>query len=222
MIPAAGRRSTILNLDRLDVHLQRIKYQHRKNNNDRQHRQATPPSPQRNSRINRVFDASRDLVYRAFTDLDQLAQWFGPVGFSVPRDTVDMDVRVGGHQRFVMVSDDNPDRQSPVDGYFPRSSRSTAGRDRRVPGYAHTPTADVDDHAAGVPRRPGGKTRLIITQGPYNEGRRADGQAGLGELVRQARTAAGPLNSTRSSTSEASSRYRPVSGVRHGRTATQP
>ena len=35
--------------------------------------------------ITRVFDAPRELVYRAFTDPDQLAQWFGPVGYSVPR-----------------------------------------------------------------------------------------------------------------------------------------
>jgi uncharacterized protein YndB with AHSA1/START domain len=30
--------------------------------------------------ITRIFDAPRELVYRAFTDPDQLAQWFGPVG----------------------------------------------------------------------------------------------------------------------------------------------
>ena len=39
-------------------------------------------------------------------DPDQLSEWFGPVGYSVPRETVDMDVRVGGHERFTMVADD--------------------------------------------------------------------------------------------------------------------
>jgi uncharacterized protein YndB with AHSA1/START domain len=34
--------------------------------------------------LTRVFNAPRDLVYRAFTDPDQLARWYGPVGFSVP------------------------------------------------------------------------------------------------------------------------------------------
>ena len=33
--------------------------------------------------IIRVFDAPRELVYRAFTDPDQISQWFGPVGWSV-------------------------------------------------------------------------------------------------------------------------------------------
>jgi dihydrofolate reductase len=32
--------------------------------------------------ITRIFDAPRELVYQAFTDPGQLAQWFGPVGSS--------------------------------------------------------------------------------------------------------------------------------------------
>jgi uncharacterized protein YndB with AHSA1/START domain len=58
--------------------------------------------------ISRVFDAPRELVYRAFTDPDQFAQWMGPVGYSVPRDSVQIDAQTGGHERFVMVSDENP------------------------------------------------------------------------------------------------------------------
>jgi uncharacterized protein YndB with AHSA1/START domain len=32
-----------------------------------------------------VFDAPRQLVYRAFTDPDHLAAWWGPTGNSLPR-----------------------------------------------------------------------------------------------------------------------------------------
>src|SRR3954466_8161692 len=64
--------------------------------------------------LERVFNAPRHLVYRAFTDPDQLAQWFGPIGWSVPRNTIDMDVRVGGHQRLVMVNDQDSSQTSPV------------------------------------------------------------------------------------------------------------
>ena len=53
--------------------------------------------------ISRVFDAPRELVYRAFTDPDQFAQWMGPVGYSVPRNSVQIDARIGGRERFVMV-----------------------------------------------------------------------------------------------------------------------
>ena len=68
--------------------------------------------------VERVFDARRALVYRAFTDPDQFAAWFGPVGYSVPRDTVEIDARTGGHQRFTMVNDDDPSWSSPAAGTF--------------------------------------------------------------------------------------------------------
>lgn len=68
--------------------------------------------------LTRVFDAPPEVVYRAFTDPGQLAQWFGPVGFRVPRDTVSIDASVGGHQRFTMVSDEDPAFTSPVDATF--------------------------------------------------------------------------------------------------------
>jgi len=55
----------------------------------------------------RVFDAPRDLVWRAWTDPDQIAVWWGPAGMHTPRETVELDVRAGGVFRVVMVSDEN-------------------------------------------------------------------------------------------------------------------
>lgn len=66
---------------------------------------ATTP-PQTN--ITRVFDAPRALVYRAFTDPDHLAAWWGPIGCSLPRDLIECDVRPGGHQLWTMVAADDP------------------------------------------------------------------------------------------------------------------
>jgi uncharacterized protein YndB with AHSA1/START domain len=65
--------------------------------------------------VSRVFDAPRELVYRAFVDPDQLCLWFGPTGFSVPCETVQSDARTGGFQRFMLVSDTDPTRRAPVD-----------------------------------------------------------------------------------------------------------
>jgi len=45
--------------------------------------------------IARLFEAPRELVYRAFVDPDQLCEWFGPAGFSVPCETVQIDARPG-------------------------------------------------------------------------------------------------------------------------------
>jgi len=50
--------------------------------------------------LTRIFDAPRALVYQAFTDPDQFAAWWGPVGNSLPRDEIEFDVRPGGHQRW--------------------------------------------------------------------------------------------------------------------------
>jgi uncharacterized protein YndB with AHSA1/START domain len=59
--------------------------------------------------ISRVFDAPRALVYRAFTDPDHFAAWWGPVGTSLPREQIDFDLRPGGHQRWTEVSAADPD-----------------------------------------------------------------------------------------------------------------
>jgi uncharacterized protein YndB with AHSA1/START domain len=59
--------------------------------------------------ISRVFDAPRELVYRAFTDPDQLAAWWGPIGNSLPRDEIEFDVRPGGYQRWTEVFVAEPD-----------------------------------------------------------------------------------------------------------------
>jgi uncharacterized protein YndB with AHSA1/START domain len=64
--------------------------------------------------ITRVFDAPRELVWRAWTDPKMLAQWFGPRGFtsSVP----ELDLRVGGKLRIVMHGPDGNDY--PMKGVF--------------------------------------------------------------------------------------------------------
>lgn len=44
--------------------------------------------------ITRVFDAPRDLVWRAFAEGDRIAQWWGPKGFTTVVST--LDFRPGG------------------------------------------------------------------------------------------------------------------------------
>jgi uncharacterized protein YndB with AHSA1/START domain len=118
--------------------------------------------------ITRVFDAPRELVYLAFVDQDQLAQWFCPEGAWVPRETISIDPRVGGHLRFVMTA---PDVSSPVDATFTE--------------VVENELLACDMQAAGVPGVDGvlrvtlrlefhdegdGKTRLELRQGPFATG----------------------------------------------------
>jgi uncharacterized protein YndB with AHSA1/START domain len=49
--------------------------------------------------ITRVFDAPRELVFKAFTDPKLVSQWFGPREYETTVDK--MDARPGGLWRFV-------------------------------------------------------------------------------------------------------------------------
>ena len=55
--------------------------------------------------IVRAFDAPREVVWLAWTEPEQLAQWFGPRGISTPVDKIRMDLRPGGQASLVMVDD---------------------------------------------------------------------------------------------------------------------
>jgi uncharacterized protein YndB with AHSA1/START domain len=66
---------------------------------------ADAPSAPHEFTITRVFDAPRELVFRAMTDPEQLTRWFGPRGLSTPRSTIDVDLRPGGQWRATMVVD---------------------------------------------------------------------------------------------------------------------
>lgn len=59
--------------------------------------------------ISHICDAPRELVYRAFTEPEHLAAWWGPVGNSLPRDEIEFDVRPGGYQRWTEISAADPD-----------------------------------------------------------------------------------------------------------------
>jgi uncharacterized protein YndB with AHSA1/START domain len=61
--------------------------------------------PNREFSITRIFRAPRELVWRAWTQPEQFAQWFGPRGYSVPPASVSLDLRPGGSCQFTMVSD---------------------------------------------------------------------------------------------------------------------
>ena len=49
--------------------------------------------------VSRVFDAPRALVFRAFTDPDHLAMWWGPRGNSLPRGDIEFDDEPDGRTR---------------------------------------------------------------------------------------------------------------------------
>lgn len=66
--------------------------------------------------IERELDAPRDLVWKVWTDPDEVTRWWGPEHFSTPREKIEFDLRPGGVARLTMVGPDG--EEYPSDGHF--------------------------------------------------------------------------------------------------------
>jgi uncharacterized protein YndB with AHSA1/START domain len=127
-------------------------------------------TPEYDVEITRVFDAPRQRVYRAFTDPEEFARWYGPEGFPVESDSVELDARAGGRQQFTMVGEGDPSMRTGFDGRFvevvENELLSSRGAWDGIPGH-ETPWPSnlrVEFHDDG------GKTRLVLQEGPHPPG----------------------------------------------------
>ena len=57
--------------------------------------------------ITRVFDAPRELVWKAWTDPERVKKWWGPKGYTAP--VCKMDLREGGKYLYCMRSPEGQD-----------------------------------------------------------------------------------------------------------------
>jgi uncharacterized protein YndB with AHSA1/START domain len=62
--------------------------------------------------ISRVFNAPRKHVYKAWTDPEHLPQWWGPKGFTIT--VQEIDVRPGGVWRYIMHGPDGVDYDNKI------------------------------------------------------------------------------------------------------------
>jgi uncharacterized protein YndB with AHSA1/START domain len=114
--------------------------------------------------ITRVFDAPRELVWQAITDPAHVAEWFGPEGFETPRESVEIDLRVGGRFHLVMVGG----------GAHHAVRYEIAELDPpHLIVMTHEPIPEVGIHEATVTRIElhdhGAKTRMTLSDGPYEQ-----------------------------------------------------
>jgi uncharacterized protein YndB with AHSA1/START domain len=72
------------------------------------------PEARRELTITRVIEAPREAVFEAWTDSKQMAQWWGPHGFTNP--VCELDARPGGAIRIVMRAPGGMDY--PIAGVF--------------------------------------------------------------------------------------------------------
>jgi uncharacterized protein YndB with AHSA1/START domain len=67
--------------------------------------------------IVRVFDAPRELLFKAWTEPERFATWFGEHGSSIPLERISMDARPGGAWSALMLH--GPERiEIPFAGEF--------------------------------------------------------------------------------------------------------
>jgi uncharacterized protein YndB with AHSA1/START domain len=113
----------------------------------------TTPS-EREIRVERIFDAPRERVWRAYTEPDQVAQWWGRGN----RLTIErLEVERGGHWRIV---EHGPEGDHGFEGRF----REVTPQERIVqtfewdgmPGYVTVNTAEFFDLGDG-------RTKIITT-----------------------------------------------------------
>jgi uncharacterized protein YndB with AHSA1/START domain len=110
----------------------------------------------------RLFDAPREMVFKAWTDPEQLARWWGPKDCTAP--SVTLDARPGGAWRIGMRSADGSDHCT--GGVF----REVVEPERLVftfiwDGQHGEPTNEMLVTVIFAEER--GKTRLTFRQAPF-------------------------------------------------------
>ncbi|HEY4269804.1 MAG TPA: SRPBCC domain-containing protein [Galbitalea sp.] len=125
--------------------------------------------------VTRAFNAPRDVVWKFFTQRDLIAQWFGPTGITVPLETVEIELTVGGKWVLTMV-DDASGEKYPIDGVIlvcepPEFLEIGVG--------AKTAVGDLENIRMRLQFHDHGeKTRVTLHQGPFTDEQREQTEAG--------------------------------------------
>jgi uncharacterized protein YndB with AHSA1/START domain len=123
--------------------------------------------------ITRIFDAPRERVFRAWTDPDDVAAWFGPEGFDTPRDRVHIDLRVGGRYELTMVQPGGKEFPIVYEIVEFEAPELIVLRSDPIPEVGIDGTLvriELHDH--------GDKTRMTLSDGPYTREGRGHAEGG--------------------------------------------
>jgi uncharacterized protein YndB with AHSA1/START domain len=117
--------------------------------------------------ITRIFEASRQRVFRAWTDPDEVADWYGPEHFDTPRERIRIDLRVGGRYELTMIQRDSG-------AEFAIGYEIIEVVEPELIVLRSDPMPDVGIHEPTITRVEfhdhGNKTRMTLTDGPYLQG----------------------------------------------------
>lgn len=125
-------------------------------------------------RMVRTFRAQPDAVYKAWTNLAHVTDWWGPEGFIVPEDRVSMDSREGGQYRACMVNTITGDELwwgGTLERLDPPDHLSMTQQWQQPDGTPASNTTlitvDLEPHDGG--------TQMSFAQGPFPDTRDRDG-----------------------------------------------
>ncbi len=125
--------------------------------------------------ITRIFEASRERVFTAWTDPDELAAWYGPEHMDAPRERIHIDLRVGGRWELTMVGrGGGAEFTISYEILELVKPELLVLRSEPMPQMGmHEPTilrVEFHDHGA--------KTRMTLSDGPYPPQGRGHAEAG--------------------------------------------
>lgn len=134
------------------------------------------PAPQSANElsITRVFDAPVKTVWEAWTDPAQVAQWWGPRGFTLT--THEKDLRPGGHWRYTMHGPDGVDYPNTTH-YF-----EVVPMEKLVYDHGGSDDKPAMFRVTVLFRQVGDKTRMDMTMAFRSPEALADGRA----IIKQA------------------------------------
>jgi uncharacterized protein YndB with AHSA1/START domain len=125
--------------------------------------------------ITRIFEAPRERVFRAWTDPDEVAAWYGPEHMDTPRERIQIDLRVGGRYELTMV-------QRGGGAEFAVGYEILELVEPELIVLRSDPMPEVGMHEGTVLRVEfhdhGARTRMTLSDGPYPPKGRGHAEAG--------------------------------------------
>jgi len=117
--------------------------------------------------ITRIFDAPREQVFRAWTNPDEVAAWYGPEHVDTPRERIHIDLRVGGRYELTMV-------QRGGGAEFAVGYEIIEVVEPELIVLRSDPMPEVGIHEPTITRvefhNHGARTRMTLSDGPYPQG----------------------------------------------------
>lgn len=125
--------------------------------------------------LTRIFEAPRERVFRAWTEPDELAAWYGPEHMDAPRERIHIDLRIGGRWELTMVSRGGG-------GEFTISYAIVELVEPELLVLQSDPRPEMGMHEPTILRVAfhdhGARTRMTLSDGPYPPQGRGHAEAG--------------------------------------------